>query len=95
METTFIELVGQSLQVFMFASFLALLVERLVELLVKPAMPESGVKYIPLHGRCAGHLDRPGFWGGLNHTPGNWFGVSCSLPHCRRGTDRCSHWRRF
>lgn len=46
-ETTFIGLVGQSVQVFMFASFLALLVERMVELLVKPVMPKAGVKYIP------------------------------------------------
>lgn len=47
METTFMSLLGQSVQVFMFASFLALLVERLVELLVKPAMPAAGCKYIP------------------------------------------------
>lgn len=46
-DPTFISLVGQSLQVFMFASFLALLVERLVELLVKPAMPYAWRKYIP------------------------------------------------
>lgn len=47
METTFVELVGQSFQVFMFSSFLALLVERLVELLIKPVMPIAGQKYIP------------------------------------------------
>lgn len=40
------ELLGQSVQVLMFASFLALLVERLVELLIKPAMPPAGYKYI-------------------------------------------------
>lgn len=46
MEETFATLVGESVQVFMFASFLALVVERLIELLVKPALPEVGRKYI-------------------------------------------------